>query len=77
MQGQQQQSIPMDINKTTEIKCDECENNTFVAITFLRKVSRLISPDGEEHLWPLESMACAKCGHVNKEFDPTSKIITK
>ncbi len=73
---EQQQQINIDINQTTEVKCDECENDTFVAVTFLRKVSRLISPDGQDHLWPLETMACAKCGHVNKEFNPTNKIIS-
>jgi ribosomal protein S27E len=72
----QEQQINIDINQTTEVKCEECENNTFVAVTFLRKVSRLISPDGQDHLWPLETMACAKCGHVNKEFNPTNKIIS-
>tara|TARA_R100000655_G_scaffold96476_1_gene138968 strand:+ start:150 stop:377 length:228 start_codon:yes stop_codon:yes gene_type:complete len=75
MEGQQQK-INIDINQTTAITCDECGNETFIAVTFLRKVSRLISPDGQDHLWPLESMACAKCGHVNKEYDPTNKIIT-
>ena len=73
---EQQQQINIDINQTTEVKCEECENNTFIAVTFLRKVSRLISPDGQDHLWPLETMACAKCGHVNKEFNPTNKIIS-
>ncbi len=76
MEGAQKQTINIDINQTTEVKCEECENETFVAITFLRKVSKLISPDGQDHLWPLESMACAKCGHVNKEYNPTNKIIT-
>ncbi len=75
MEGQQQK-INIDINQTTAIKCEECDNETFIAVTFLRKVSRLISPDGQDHLWPLESMACAKCGHVNKEYNPTNKIIT-
>tara|TARA_R100000655_G_scaffold42951_1_gene79011 strand:+ start:688 stop:915 length:228 start_codon:yes stop_codon:yes gene_type:complete len=75
MEGQQQK-INIDINQTTAIVCEECDNETFIAVTFLRKVSRLISPDGQDHLWPLESMACAKCGHVNKEYNPTNKIIT-
>ena len=72
----EQQKINIDINQTTAIKCDECDNETFRAVTFLRKVSKLISPDGQEHLWPLESMACDKCGHINKEYNPTNKIIT-
>ena len=76
MEGAQKQTINLDINQTTEVTCEECGNETFVAVTFLRKVSKLISPDGQDHLWPLESMACAKCGHVNKEYNPTNKIIT-
>ncbi len=70
----QQQAANIDVNQTTPVKCDECEGETFIHVTFLRKVSRFISPDGEDHLWPLESMACSQCGHVNKEFNPTNKI---
>jgi len=65
-----QQQMNLDINNTTEIKCENCGNNTFRPIFFLRKLSRLISPDGNERLVPIDSLACLKCDHVNKDFSP-------
>ena len=62
------QKMNVDIDSTTEIVCDECGHNVFTPAFFLRKVSRFISPDGKDRLLPLDTMACNKCGNVNKEF---------
>lgn len=69
MQGQ------IDFNQTLALKCDECSNPTFRPVVFLRRVSRLVSPDGQDHVIPLESMECAKCGHVNRDFNPNPNIV--
>lgn len=60
----------LDINSTTEITCENCGNNTFRPIFFLRKLSRFLSPDGNDKVIPIDSLACLKCGHVNKDFNP-------
>jgi hypothetical protein len=65
----------IDFSKTLAVKCDECDGPTFRPVVFLRRVSRLVSPDGQDHLIPLESMECSKCGHINKEFNPNPNII--
>ena len=71
MEGQQ---MDVDIDSTIEIVCDECGHNVFTPAFFLRKVSRFISPDGQDRLLPLDTMACNKCGNVNKQFQaPTTK----
>jgi uncharacterized Zn finger protein len=75
--NQQQQTVNLNIEQTTSITCEKCSNETFRPVVFLRKVSRFVSPDGEEHLWPLDSMECSKCGHINKEFNPTPITETK
>jgi hypothetical protein len=69
MQGQ------IDFNQTLALKCDECNNPTFRPVVFLRRVSRLVSPDGQDHVIPLESMECAKCGHINRDFNPNPNIV--
>tara|TARA_R110000851_G_scaffold27458_1_gene77174 strand:- start:1095 stop:1358 length:264 start_codon:yes stop_codon:yes gene_type:complete len=66
------QKMNVDIDSTTEIVCDECEHNVFTPAFFLRKVSRFISPDGKDRLLPLDTMACNKCGNVNKEFQASA-----
>ena len=60
----------LDILQTTGIACEECGNETFRPVFFLRKVSRFVSPDGQDHVIPMDSMECANCGHINNEFNP-------
>ena len=64
--GQMQEQI--DFSKTTELKCDKCENLTFEQTLLMRKMSALVAPNGQETIIPMAVFACEKCGHVNKEF---------
>ena len=64
--GQQQMNV--DISQTTEMKCEKCGNNTFKQTMMLRKLSAIVSPNGQETIIPIAVFACEKCGHVNKEF---------
>ena len=65
-EGQQQMNV--DISQTSEMKCDKCENNTFKQTMMLRKMSAIISPNGQETIIPMAVFACEKCGNVNEEF---------
>ena len=64
----------IDFNKTTQIKCESCSNPTFKQTLLLRKLSALVSPDGQETIVPMQVFGCEKCGHVNKEFSDVSGI---
>ena len=70
--GTMQEQI--DISKTSPIKCGKCENPTFKQTLLLRKMSALVSPNGQEALVPVQVFACEKCGHVNSEFLDVSGI---
>ena len=71
--GNMQEQI--DISKTSAIKCEACENQTFKQSLLLRKLSALVSPNGQETLVPVQVFACEKCGHVNKEFSDVNASI--
>tara|TARA_Y100001963_G_scaffold21335_1_gene27546 strand:- start:252 stop:488 length:237 start_codon:yes stop_codon:yes gene_type:complete len=64
--GQAQQTV--DISQTSPVKCEKCENQTFKQTMLLRKLSSLVSPNGQETLIPVAAFACEKCGNVNSEF---------
>ncbi len=64
--GQMQEQI--DISKTSAVKCDKCENQTFKQTLLIRKLSALVSPNGQEAIVPVQVFCCEGCGHVNKEF---------
>ena len=70
--GQMQEQI--DISKTTPVKCEKCENQTFKQTLLIRKLSALVSPNGQETIVPMAVFACEKCGHVNAEFSEVSAI---
>ena len=70
--GQMQEQV--DISKTSEIVCEKCGNHTFKQTLMLRKLSALVSPNGQETIVPMSVFACEKCGHVNKEFSDVSAL---
>ena len=70
--GQMQEQI--DFSKTTQIQCEACQGSTFKQTLLLRKMSALVSPNGQEPIIPMQEFACDKCGHVNKEFSDISNI---
>ena len=70
--GQMQEQI--DISKTSAIKCEKCENQTFKQSLLLRKLSALVSPNGQETLVPVQVFACEKCGNVNSEFSDVTGV---
>ena len=70
--GQIQEQI--DISKTSAITCESCKNSTFKQSLLLRKLSALVSPNGQETLVPVQVFACEKCGNVNSEFSDVTGI---
>ena len=70
--GQIQEQI--DISKTSAIKCESCENQTFKQSLLLRKLSALVSPNSQETLVPVQVFVCEKCGHVNSEFSDIGAV---
>ena len=70
--GQMQEQI--DFSKTTQIKCEACDGSTFKQTMLIRKLSALVSPNGQETIIPMAVFACEKCGHVNKQFEDVNGI---
>lgn len=66
----QNQQVQLDFEKSSDVVCDACDNNTFVVHYHIKRFSALVSPTGDEMLVPMQLYACAKCGHINDEFLP-------
>ena len=69
---QAQQTI--DMSQTTPLKCEKCENQTFKQTLLIRKMSALVSSNGQEQIIPIGVFACEKCGHVNSEFEKMETV---
>ena len=70
MNNPQQPQMNIYFSQTTAEVCEKCENETFVQVYQMRKLSALLSPSGQESMIPIQVFACAKCGHINKGFLP-------
>ena len=68
MNNPQQPQMNIDMSQTTSEVCEKCENETFTQVYLVRKLSALLSPAGKESMIPMETFACAKCGHINSGF---------
>lgn len=58
-----------DVTKSSPLVC-KCGNHTFVAGTFLRKVSALLSPNGTAGILPIPTFLCNACGACPDEVIP-------
>ena len=70
MENNQQPQMNIDFSQTTAEICEKCENDTFVQVYRMRKLSKLLSPTGQETMIPIQVFSCAKCGYINKGFQP-------
>ena len=70
--NEQQPQMNIDFSQTTAEVCEneECKNDTFVQVYKMRKLSALLSPNGQETMIPIQAFGCAECGHINKGFLP-------
>ena len=59
----------IDLSHATDIICEKCEGVGFKQTMMLKKLSPLVSPNGQEAIIPVMAFACDKCGHINKEFE--------
>ena len=58
----------IDLSNAKTLECEECGCKGFKQSLMLKKLSALVSPNGQESLIPVAVFCCEKCGHINKEF---------
>ena len=64
IKGGQPPQAQVDINDTEMVKCDDCGNASFIQAFFLRRLSALMSPTGQEAMIPVQVYSCGNCGKV-------------
>ena len=62
----------IDINDTETITCEDCNNATFIPAFFLRRISPIVSPTGQEAMVPIQVYSCGDCGKVPDKLMPTN-----
>ncbi len=60
----QKQQVQVDLKQADTIKCSDCGNYLFITSFILKKLSALVSPNGQEALIPVQVYSCGNCGKV-------------
>ena len=59
----------IDLTHAQTLECEKCQCKGFKQTLMLKKLSALVSPNGQESIIPVAVFACESCGHVNEEFE--------
>jgi len=60
----------ININDTESVKCDDCGNYSFIQSYFIRRISAIVSPNGQETMMPIQVYSCGNCGKVPSNMMP-------
>ena len=58
----------IDLTHAKTLECEKCQCKGFKQTMMLKRLSALVSPNGQESIVPVMAFACDKCGHINEEF---------
>ena len=63
-----QANTQVDLSKAETVKCESCGNYSFIQSYFIKKISAIMSPNGQEAIVPVQVFSCGNCGEVPKIF---------
>ena len=73
----QQANVQLDLSQAETILCEKCSNGLFIQSFFLKKLSAVVSPTGQEAVIPVQVYSCGNCGHINQKLNPTASETTE
>jgi len=62
--GKKQQQQTVDLSKADTLQCDKCDNYLFITSFVIKRISAIMSPNGQEGLVPVQVYSCGNCGAV-------------
>ena len=65
---QSQTQVQVDLSDADTMKCEDCGNSVFIPAFFIKRLSPIVSPTGQEALIPIQVYSCGNCGKVPDKF---------
>jgi uncharacterized Zn finger protein len=59
-----QTQVQVDLKDAETVKCEDCGNSVFIPAFFIKRLSPIVSPTGQEALIPIQVYSCGNCGKV-------------
>ena len=63
-----QPNAQIDLSEAETMTCEDCGNAVFIPAFFLKRLSPIVSPTGQEALIPIQVYSCGNCGKVPTKF---------
>ena len=63
-----QPKVKVDLSHADTVKCEKCGNYSFIQSFFLKRISPVMSPTGQEAIVPIQVYSCGNCGTVPKSM---------
>ena len=67
--------VQVDLNDAETMTCDDCGNAVFIPAFFLKRLSPIVSPTGQEALIPIQVYSCGNCGKVPDKLNQQANDI--
>ena len=71
-----QTQVQVDLNDAETMKCEDCGNSVFNPAFFLKRLSPIVSPTGQEALIPIQVYSCGNCGKVPDKLSQEANDIS-
>jgi uncharacterized Zn finger protein len=65
----QKTSMNVDLNSAQDVKCPSCGHLYFKTLYRMKRLSALVSPNGQETFVPVQVLACDSCGEVVQDIE--------
>ena len=62
-----QQKATVDLSKADNVACKHCGNHSFIQSFFLKRISALMAPTGQEAIVPIQVYSWGNCGEVYRD----------
>ena len=62
------------MEKAETLACDECGYHVFKTGVIIKRISKFISPTGEDMVTPIQVFQCGSCDYINEMFLPRRVI---
>ncbi len=59
-----QTEMRVDLKQAETLQCEKCTNYLFITSFVLKRISALMSPNGQEGIVPVQVYSCGNCGAV-------------
>ena len=68
-----QSQVKVDLKDAETVRCEECNNAVFIPAFFMKRLSPLVSPTGQEALIPIQVYSCGNCGKVPDKLNQNAE----